>query len=96
MRTELEAAGVELPDTAELTELARMFYQGLEEARVEWGDKNQGAMSWHNVYKEFDSDGSGVLRSPHMLFVIARIRTERGLCAFCKHHGRRLNVLRAA
>lgn len=59
IRAELEAAGVALPTDEEVREMAQGFYEGLEAFAAEWGEKNQGSMSWHNVFKSFDEDDSG-------------------------------------
>jgi Ca2+-binding EF-hand superfamily protein len=61
MRAELEAAGMSLPSNEELATLAQLFYQRLEAVRISIGTKNQGTMSWHNLFTALDVSGDGVI-----------------------------------
>ena len=47
------------PNPRPQVQLAKTFYEALEKVRSKWGEKTQGAISWHNVFAAFDADGSG-------------------------------------
>lgn len=61
LRKELEAAGEPLPDDDQLDELAQLFIDRLEALRGATGERNQGSMTWHNLFSAVDKDGSGLI-----------------------------------
>lgn len=61
MRAELEAAGEPLPDDEQLEALAKVFHEGLAAARVIGTDRSEGGMTWYQLFKAVDEDGSGLI-----------------------------------
>ena len=61
IRAQLEAAAVALPSDEELANLSTVFNEGFEALQRAEGTKNQGGMSWHNLFRMADADGSGVI-----------------------------------
>ena len=72
MRKELQEAGVAPPTADEQLALAKTFYEALHASRSKWGDKNQGTISWHNVFAAFDADGSGSVTYDELRDVVRR------------------------
>jgi len=59
MLAELEQAGISLPDDDELTELSKQINEWLENWRELHGLNR--SVTWHNLYREVDVDGSGFI-----------------------------------
>ena len=58
MRAELVAAGATLPGEAEMVALSKVFDEGYRTLRRATGDKNQGNVMWHQLFKLADEDGT--------------------------------------
>jgi hypothetical protein len=62
MRRELEAKGVTLPADDQLTEMSKIFNEGLDKLRRTEGSKIlSSGTNWHNIFALADRDGSGVI-----------------------------------
>ena len=59
MRTELEEAGVELPDDAALTELSVKYNGWIETYRHD--QRLPASATWYNLFAELDKDGDGMI-----------------------------------
>ena len=74
LRAELEAAGVDLPGEDELKQLSAMFNEALDTMRRALGTKSDNAVGWHDVFREFDKDGSGVITYDEILLVRNKLK----------------------
>ena len=72
MRAELQEAGVLLVADDELLSLSKLFYEGLEAVRIEVGTKNQGNVTWHNLFTQIDDDGSGFITYDELTVVVRK------------------------
>ena len=68
MRTELEEAGVEVPEGQDLLELSQRFNSWLEQHRHDKG--LAPSTTWFNLFAEVDQDGSGYITFDEMTNVV--------------------------